>query len=159
MRKPRQKVRQRSTEWLERDVPARGEVKFWRNFRLSRAEGLFPAIAAGVKREHAQESLKDSSNGGQCLSPFIRGVRVLCKPRLILNDPMCVTLIYFRFELGKLLCTISVVTLLVWCAHSLCYINFYFQETMTFPTLGLSCFVYLLLVEEMELMNFPAVFR
>ncbi|CAH3041002.1 unnamed protein product, partial [Porites evermanni] len=32
------------------------------------------------------------------------------------------------------------------------------KETMTFPTLGLSCFVYLLLVEEMELMNFPAVF-
>ena len=37
--------------------------------------------------------------------------------------------------------------------------NCYFLETMTFPTLGLSCFVYLLLVEEMELMNFPAVFR
>ena len=87
------------------------------------------------------------------------GCSVLFKPRLFLNSPMYVTLIYFRFELGKLLCTISVVTLLVWYAHSLCYINFYFQETMTFPTLGLSCFVYLLLVEEMELMNFPAVFR
>ena len=87
------------------------------------------------------------------------GVCALCKPRLILNGPMYVTLIYFRFELGKLLCTISVITLLVWYAHSLCYIKFYFQETTTFPTLGLSCFVYLLLVEEMELMNFPAVFR
>ena len=159
MRKPRQKVRQRSIEWFERDVPAMGEVKFWRNSRLSRAEGVFPAIAAGVKREHAQESLEESSNGGQCLSTFIRGVRALCKPPLIVNGPMYVTLIYFRFELGKLLCTISLVTLLVWYAHSLCYIKFYFQETTTFPTLGLSCFVYLLLVEEMELMNFPAVFR
>ena len=140
MRKPPQKVRQRSIEWIERDVPSMGEVKFWQNFRLSRAEGLFPAIAAGVKREHEQESLKDSSNGGrpfsspepvvswsrrlqiklsgpgdenggrrQCLSAFIRGVRVLCKPRRFLNSSMYVTLIYFRLEMNKLLCTISLI--------------------------------------------------
>ena len=36
-RKPRRKVRKRSTEWFERDVPAMDTTEFRRNFRLSRA--------------------------------------------------------------------------------------------------------------------------
>jgi len=35
----------------------------------------------------------------------------------------------------------------------------FLQGNTLYPMLGLSCFVYLLLVEEMEDMNFPAVFR
>ena len=35
----------------------------------------------------------------------------------------------------------------------------FLQGDKLYPMLGLSCFAYLLLVEEMEDMNFPAVFR
>ena len=52
MRKPRRKVRQRSIEWFERDVPGMhmDEVLFRQNFEFSRAAGHFPATAARVQR-------------------------------------------------------------------------------------------------------------
>ena len=52
VRKPRRKVRQRSIESFERDVPGMhmdGEL-FRQNFEFSRAAGHFPATAARVSQ-------------------------------------------------------------------------------------------------------------